>query len=642
MSSQIQENQENKNFQNEAIPKVVPQQDVFKEGRYSLDNKSPKIENIYQITEGQKSSNIDISFQNITYQVEIEKKNKETGKLEKQNRVILNNLSGVCKAGEITAIMGASGAGKTSLLNILCKRIVNGGKVQLDGQIKANELEYRYDNFNDFASYIMQDDRLIDTLTVRETLMFAAKLKIKGEEEQLKKVNQIIRDLKLDRCQHSQIGGKTIKGISGGERKRTSIAFELVTDPQVMFLDEPTSGLDSFTAFLVINQLKQMAREHNRTIVFTIHQPSSDIWTLFDRYMLLVQGKFIYQGSGGQSVVDHFSKMNLHCPVDSNPADYLMSICHKENKQNVDNYPKYFDYYDKNLQNQVNQDLKIVETSQINKTTQQFNFFYQLWQILLRTIKIQVRNPAILRARTGQTIVLSILVSLLFYQLPDGQDDPNNVAHVADFSGFLFFQSVNLIMLSIMPVVLTFPQERGVFLKEENSKMYSIGAYFVGRSLIELPFLFIFPTVQSIIQFYMVGLTQTVEVFFKYVFANICASFCGNSLGILIGSLFSDPKVASSMMPIIMLPLMMFSGLFGNREDMWDGLSWIEYISPFKYVFDAQIHNEFKESYFQPNPIETLNLNIGYWWSCVLLIIMFVFYRLIAFGGMVMLKSRLQ
>ncbi|KRW98125.1 P-loop containing nucleoside triphosphate hydrolase [Pseudocohnilembus persalinus] len=597
------------NFQQEEYQNIEQQQDGQinykqendqKDGKNPMNIKIPKINDIKQQQQISKNeNNIDISFRNITYKVEIEKKNQKTGKPEKQNRVILDNLSGVCKAGEITAIMGASGAGKTSLLNILCKRIVNGNKIKLEGKIQANYFQYHYDNFNDFASYIMQDDRLIDTLTVKETLMFAAKLKIQGEKQQQEVVNHIIRYLKLDKCQDNIIGGRTIKGISGGERKRVSIAIELVNDPQVMFLDEPTSGLDSFTAFLVINQLKQMAREHNRTIVFTIHQPSSDIWTLFDRFMLLVRGKFIYQGNGGQSVIDHFSKLNLHCPIDSNPADFLMSICHKENKANVENYPKYFENYDRNLKH-------------------------------------------LLRARAGQTIILSILISLLYYQLPDGQDDPNNIQQIQDFAGFLFIQTVVFVMMSMLPVILTFPQERGVFLKEENSKMYTIGAYFVGRTIIEIPFLIVFPIIQSIIQFYMVGLTQTAGIFFKYLLANIFIGFCGNSMGILIGSLFSDPKIASAMMPLIMLPLMQFSGLFGNRNDMWDGLSWIEYLSPFKYGFDAQMHNEFQESYFQPNPIEAFDLNIGYWWSCILLVLMFILYRFISFVSMNLLKSRLQ
>lgn len=130
------------------------------------------------------------------------------------------------------------------------------------------------------------------------------------------------------------VGGVFIKGISGGERKRTSIAFELITDPQVIFLDEPTSGLDSFTAFLLIILLKRYATDYKKTVVFTIHQPSSDIWNLFDRIFLLVEGKFIYQGPGCKNIINYFTNMGFKCPRYSNPADYYLSIMHKESDLN--------------------------------------------------------------------------------------------------------------------------------------------------------------------------------------------------------------------------------------------------------------------------------------------------------------------
>ncbi|KRW98124.1 P-loop containing nucleoside triphosphate hydrolase [Pseudocohnilembus persalinus] len=448
--------------------------------------------------------------------------------------------------------MGSSGAGKTSLLNIFCKRIKTRKNIFLEGKMWANNMQYSYDEFSDFGSYVMQDDRLYDSLTVKETLIFAAKMKIKNQAQQKERVKYIIRYLKLEQCEHTLVGGKVMKGISGGEKKRTSIAIELVNDPQVMILDEPTSGLDSFTAFLVINQLRSLAKEHNRTIIFTIHQPNSDIWQLFDRFMLMVQGRFVYQGQGGQNVIKHFCKMGIICKQNHNPADFFISICHKADKKNVENYEKYFEFYEKCLQLSVEQE-------------------------------IEQQN---------------LLISTLYFQLPNGEDDPNNVQDVQNYAGFMFFQTVNQIMLAIQAVALTFPLERGIFLKEENSRMYSIGAYFIGRSLIEIPYLIIFPTIQSIIQYFMVGIGPGVDIFFKYIFANICVSFTGNSIGILVSSLFTNTRIVFAILPMFFLPLIAFSGLYGNREDLWKGLSWIEYISPFKYGFDAQMGTGYHVFYY--------------------------------------------
>lgn len=162
-------------------------------------------------------------------------------------------------------------------------------------------------------------------MTVRECLEFAAKLKLPGTlEQKLKRVDDIIDELRLTKCQNTKIGGPLVKGVSGGERKRTSIGVELITDPNLIFLDEPTTGLDSFTATSVMETLKDLSRK-GRTIVQTIHQPNSDIFELMDRLMLLAKGKVIYFNEARLSV-DYFTQIGWKCPELSNPSDYFMAI----------------------------------------------------------------------------------------------------------------------------------------------------------------------------------------------------------------------------------------------------------------------------------------------------------------------------
>lgn len=127
-------------------------------------------------------------------------------------------------------------------------------------------------NFSSYSAYVQQDDILFQTMTVRECLEFAAKLKLPGEYGQkMARVNDLIATLKLNKCQNTRIGGPLVKGVSGGERKRTSIGVELITDPNLIFLDEPTTGLDSFTATSVMESLGDLARKDNRTVISTIH-----------------------------------------------------------------------------------------------------------------------------------------------------------------------------------------------------------------------------------------------------------------------------------------------------------------------------------------------------------------------------------
>lgn len=163
-------------------------------------------------------------------------------------------------------------------------------------------------------------------MTVRECLEFAAKLKLTGSiESKIKRVDTLIATMKLTKCQNTHIGGPLVKGISGGERKRTSVGVELITDPSLIFLDEPTTGLDSFIATQVMENLRDLALVHGKTIVSTIHQPNSDIFDMFDKLMLLAKGKIIYFNDANKSV-DYFSKIGRPCPELTNPADYFMTI----------------------------------------------------------------------------------------------------------------------------------------------------------------------------------------------------------------------------------------------------------------------------------------------------------------------------
>lgn len=221
-------------------------------------------------------------------------------------------------------ILGPSGSGKTTLLNFLSGRLVS-DNLQVSGRLSVNGLEIdSVDVIGDKVAYVMQDDILFPTFTPREAFMFSANLRLKGltRQEKTDKVEQVIEELGLGKCADTWIGGEFIKGVSGGERKRTSIGVELITNPSVIFLDEPTTGLDSETALNCISVLKHMAKE-GRTIISTIHQPSSQIYSTFDELLLLVEGNIIFQGHPSQAIL-HFSNQGFTCPVNSNPSDFFM------------------------------------------------------------------------------------------------------------------------------------------------------------------------------------------------------------------------------------------------------------------------------------------------------------------------------
>ena len=167
------------------------------------------------------------------------------------------------------------------------------------------------------------------------SIEFSEKLKLNIPlAGKMKKVNEIIEDLKLTKCRDTRIGGALIKGVSGGERKRTSIGVELITNPSLIFLDEPTTGLDSYTSTQVMKTLRNLASA-DRTVIQTIHQPNSEIFDLFDQLMLLSCGKIIYFNEADKAV-DYFGSIGWPCPPLTNPADYFMSMMSIESFEKPD------------------------------------------------------------------------------------------------------------------------------------------------------------------------------------------------------------------------------------------------------------------------------------------------------------------
>lgn len=240
---------------------------------------------------------------------------------------ILTGIQGVAHPGEIMAIMGASGAGKTSFLDILARKNKRGavaGDFYVNGE-KVNDTEYK-----NVVGFVDQEDTMLPTLTVHETIMTSALLRLPrdmGRAAKEQRVYEVEKQLGISAIKDSLIGSEEGKGrgISGGEKRRVGIACELVTSPSILFLDEPTSGLDSYNAFNVIECLVTLAKTYKRTVIFTIHQPRSNIVSLFDRLLLLAKGKVVYSGEFSQCQ-EYFDRIGYSCPPGFNIADYLVDL----------------------------------------------------------------------------------------------------------------------------------------------------------------------------------------------------------------------------------------------------------------------------------------------------------------------------
>ncbi|KCV67838.1 hypothetical protein, variant [Fonticula alba] len=392
-----------------------------------------------------------------------------------EEKVILDRVSGMALPGRVLAIMGPSGGGKTSLLDAVSGRLPG-----IKGQVLVNGAPLPK-NFRRVSSYVMQDDLMFTTLSPREQLTFAARVRLAPSltsADIAEHVEILLDQLSLTRVADTLVGRQGARrGLSGGERKRTAIAYEMITNPSLLFLDEPTSGLDSFTAFSLLEVLKNLARE-GRTIVTTIHQPSSDIFAMFDDLVLLSRGRVAYFGEAALAV-DYFSKIGYECPTYTNPSDFFMKVLHSHSAEDVTRVQHITATFEEQSAPQLRQEI----TQQTHRpgltltAPQRATTWVELVALTGRSNKTFIRNPVTFWARMAQTALTALMVGALFWRIELTQSG------ALGRSGALFFLITSLVMSSAMSFVLTFPVERSILLREQMSEMYSTTTYYWSKFL---------------------------------------------------------------------------------------------------------------------------------------------------------------
>ena len=268
-----------------------------------------------------------ISWRKVCYAVPTANKDAAGAKVTK---AILEDVSGHVEPGEFLAIMGPSGSGKTSLLNVLAGRAPLAKGASLVGTITLGKSgsERRHADIARFSAYVEQHDALFELSTTRETLLFAARLRLPELtlEQQRGRVAAVIDELGLTACADTLVGAESrVRGLSGGERKRVSIGVDLLRNPPLVFLDEPTSGLDSYQANNVVSTLRDLA-SNGHTVLCSIHQPRSSIYNMMDRIALLSRGRSAYFGPAGEPVSEYFAALGYAVPGAFNPADHFLDV----------------------------------------------------------------------------------------------------------------------------------------------------------------------------------------------------------------------------------------------------------------------------------------------------------------------------
>ncbi|CAH0714523.1 unnamed protein product, partial [Brenthis ino] len=490
-------------------------------------------------------------------------------------QVILNNVCGAIRPGRLTFILGPSGAGKTTLLKILAGRKKTGVSGSLQGSGRNVVL-------------VAQHATLIDTLTVRETLQFAASLKLPSvtHNERQHSIDAVSKQLGISDVLHTRSGK-----LSGGERKRLTIACELLTNPSILLLDEPTSGLDSVSSLSVAKALKSVAQS-GRIVACVIHQPSSQLFASADDVILLANGRTLYSGAI-EDIPELLRKSGFDCPQYYNMADFLLEITSGEHSGNLSILEEEAKTYANEMKKIADKEIKQQNGKENSTETEALldtnfdvmdgykaNFGQQMNALLRRGYIGALRDVHLTQIR----LVTHLIVALLLGALYNGAGA--EASRMISNTGCLFFFLLFLYFSNAMPTIHTFPVESTVVLQEHLNKWYYLSTYCASKIIIDLPIQLLCATVFIIPAWYLTS--QPLEAHRFGLAWLICAliTILAQTFGLVVGAA-CGVKLGLFVIPAANIPMLMFSEFFIPYHEMPSYLQPLALISYFRYAFDA-------------------------------------------------------
>ncbi|XP_071908553.1 ABC transporter G family member 22-like isoform X1 [Coffea arabica] len=593
-----------------------------------------------------------LKFTDVSYKIVIK---GVTSTIEKD---ILNGITGSVNPGEVLALMGPSGSGKTTLLSLLGGRLrgaTTGGSVTYNDQPYSKFLKSR-------IGFVTQDDVLFPHLTVKETLTFAAQLRLPSiltKQQKEQRAVDVIYELGLERCQDTMIGGSFVRGVSGGERKRVCIGNEIIINPSLLFLDEPTSGLDSTTALRIVELLQDIA-EAGKTVITTIHQPSSRLFHKFDKLILLGKGNLLYFGKAAEAMV-YFSSVGCSPLIAMNPAEFLLDLANGnlndvsvpselEDRVQLGNTETetrngrpsptivHEQYLVESYETRVaeNEKKKLLVPLQIDEAIKSqvcskkrewgASWFEQYSILFWRGLK-ERRHDYFSWLRITQVLATAVILGMLWWQ-----SGSNNPKEVQDQAGLLFFISVFWGFFPVFTAIFTFPQERAMLSKERAADMYRLSAYFVARTTSDIPLDLLLPVLFLLVVYFMAGLRLNAGSFFLTVVTVFLCIVAAQGFGLAIGATLMDLKKSTTLASVTVMTFMLAGGYFVKKVPVF--ISWLSYLSFNYHTYKLLLKVQYEHI---SHTIEGIRIDSGFKEVSVLAA-MVVGYRLLAYVSLRRMK----
>ncbi|KAI3737603.1 hypothetical protein L2E82_27611 [Cichorium intybus] len=542
-----------------------------------------------------------ITFNEVKYSVDMPQEMKEQG-VSEDRLLLLKGVSGAFRPGVLTALMGVSGAGKTTLMDVLAGRKTSG---YIEGDIRISGYPKKQETFARISGYCEQNDIHSPQVTVYESLLYSAWLRLATDvDEKTRKsfVDEVMDLVELNPLRDALVGLPGVNGLSTEQRKRLTIAVELVANPSIIFMDEPTSGLDARAAAIVMRTVRNTV-DTGRTVVCTIHQPSIDIFEAFDELFLMKRGgQELYVGPVGRhscELIKYFEDINGVSKIKDgyNPATWMLEVSAsaQEMALGVDFTEIYrnSDLYRRNKTLIAELSVPRPGSNDLYFPTQYSqSFFVQCMACLWKQRWSYWRNPPYTAVRFAFTTFIAIMFGTMFWDLGSKKrtqrDLTNAMGSMYAATLFLGIQNAS----AVQPVV---DIERTVFYRERAAGMYSALPYAFAQVLVEVPYVFAQSAVYSLIVYAMIGFDWTAAKFFWYLFFQFCCLLYMTYYGMMTVAITPNANIAAIIAASFYGLFNVFSGFIIPRPRIPIWWRWYYWGNPLAWTIYGMVASQFAD-----------------------------------------------